>query len=130
MKVSPYLWFNGNCAEAVAHYEKAFNVKADATPNEEGGNLVGHAQIKLGNDFSMFCDVSADDPAKFGNNMQITINFDEPDAVAMKAAFNVLKEGGEVIIEPEVNEWSSYFGLTVDKFGVMWSVCQNEVPFN
>jgi len=29
MKISPYVSFNGNCAEAVAFYEKAFNVKAE-----------------------------------------------------------------------------------------------------
>ena len=29
MKVSPYLSFNGNCAEAAAFYEEAFNVKAE-----------------------------------------------------------------------------------------------------
>ncbi|MCL2828853.1 MAG: VOC family protein [Oscillospiraceae bacterium] len=125
MKISPYLWFNGNCAEAVALYEKAFHVKAEVMPNEEAENLVGHAQFKLGNDFVMLCDVPADAPATFGNNMQITINFDAPDADAMKAAFHALKEDGEVLIALEENDWSKCFGLVVDKFGVMWSICQN-----
>jgi len=125
MKISPYLWFNGNCAEAVAFYEKAFHVKAEVEPNEEGGTLVGHAQFSLGNDFVMLCDVPAETPATFGNNMQITINFDEPDAAAMKAAFHTLTEGGEVLIALEKTDWSNCFGLVVDKFGVMWSICQS-----
>ena len=125
MKVNPYLWFNGNCAEAIAHYERAFGIKAEVVPNEEDASLVAHAQIPLGNDFVMLCDIPSDDPAIFGNNMQISITFGEADFPALTAAFNVLKEGGEVIIEPEASDWSNYFGLTTDKFGVMWSICNS-----
>ena len=49
MRICPYVSFNGNCAEAVAFYEKAFNVKANVmryndAPPEDGyqplrGNL-------------------------------------------------------------------------------------------
>ena len=31
MKLNPYLCFNGSCADAIALYEKAFNVKADVS---------------------------------------------------------------------------------------------------
>jgi PhnB protein len=41
MKIKPYLHFNGNCAEAIEFYEKAFGVKAHVlryidTPPSEG----------------------------------------------------------------------------------------------
>jgi len=45
MKVSPYLIFNGNCVEAIKHYERAFGTKAnycqykDAPPSEDYPSL-------------------------------------------------------------------------------------------
>jgi len=120
MKVNPYLYFNGNCAEAIALYEKAFNVKAEIMPNAE--NLVSHAQFEIGGDSINLCD--AEHPVKIGDNMVITIHFNEPEAVAAKAAFDTLKEGGEVIMELEENSWNTCFGLLADKFGVKWMMCQ------
>ena len=72
MKISPYLSFNGNCAEAVAFYERAFGVKAEvmyykeAPPEEdyqftkETENYVMHAQFELGGEVIMLCDAPPD----------------------------------------------------------------------
>lgn len=63
VKVRVYLFFNGNCAKAIALYEKAFEIKAefilrykDMTPKEGSRHpdgiedLVMNAWLKLGND--------------------------------------------------------------------------------
>lgn len=131
MKIHPYLSFNGNCAEAIEHYEKAFNVKAqvmrysDAPPSEEypasteTENFVMHACLTNRSDYTVFmADVPPDMPTKFGTGMAISMELDSKESV--ESAFNVLKEGGTVSMELQKTFWSSYFGSLTDKFGVEW----------
>jgi len=125
MKISPYLFFNGNCAKAIALYEKAFQVKAERMPYEGAEALVSHAQFEIGGDFIMLCDAPPENPAQFGNNMMITIQFHESELPAVRAAFDTLKEDGEVIMELAETAWSKCFGLLTDKFGVKWNMCQS-----
>jgi len=123
MKVSPYLFFNGNCTEAIAFYEKAFNVKAEIMLNEEATNFVSHAQFEIAGDAIMLCD--AEQPINHGDNMMVTIRFHESELTIARAAFDTLKEGGMLIMELEETSWSKCFGLLIDKFGVKWNMCQS-----
>jgi PhnB protein len=109
MKLSPYISFNGNCADAVAFYEKIFLTKAeimrykDAPPDsgyqtpEGTGNLVMHAQFEVDGEIIMLCDMPPDMPTKVGDNIAMMAEFDS--VTAATAAFNALKEGGEVCME-------------------------------
>jgi len=130
MKISPYLHFNGNCAEALALYEKAFGVKAelmrysDAPPSEGyapppgTGHFIMHAQIEVDGAELMLCDLTPDMAASFGNGISIHVSLSSEAGV--KAAFDALKEGGQVDMELQETFWSKCFGLLVDKFGVSW----------
>ena len=120
MRVNPYILYNGNCAEAVALYEKAFSVKAEI---EVAKNLVGHAEFKIGSDVIMLCD--SEEAVKVGDNIMISIRFDENEKTLATEAFDILKEEGEVIMELGETSWSKCFGLLVDKFGIQWNMCQN-----
>ena len=131
MKISPYLAFNGNCAEALALYEKAFGIKADTvmrykdSPPEEGyqppagtEDFVMHTQFKLGGSTIFMCDTMPENKCSFGNGMSVHVELDSENAV--KAAFDILKEGGKVDTEPAKTFWSQCFGLLADKYGVNW----------
>jgi PhnB protein len=133
MKITPYLNFNGNCAQAIEFYEKAFGVKAnvmrysDAPPAEGNAlppgieNLIMHACLTNRNDYTVFlADVPPDMPTTFGNGMSISIELDN--AGSVKSAFNKLKEGGKVTMELQKTFWSESFGSLVDKFGVSWMI--------
>ena len=132
MRICPYISFSGNCEEAVRVYEKAFNVKAeivrykDAPPDngyqtpEGTENLVMHARFELGGEIVMLCDTPPEYPIKTGNNIAIMTEFDSADAA--KAAFDVLKEGGEVDMELQETFWSKYFGSLTEKFGISWNI--------
>jgi len=126
MNVSPYLYFNGNCTEAITLYEKAFDAKviAQMIPNERGGDLVAHAQFEIDGNTIFLCD--AQQPVKTGDNLMITIQFnaeDESELTTAKMAFDTLKDGGEIIMALEENPWSKCFGILIDKFGVKWNMC-------
>jgi len=132
MKVSPYISFNGNCTEAVALYEKAFNVKAnvtlykDAMPGAAPDDQVMDAQFKIGGDTIMLNDVMPNMPkADIGGNIMLTVKFDEADAKTLMAGFDLLKDGGQVIMDWCEVPWSKRFSLVVDKFGTKWNFCQN-----
>jgi len=132
MKISPYVSFNGNCADAVTFYEKAFNVKAEImrykeAPPENGyqtpegtENLVMHAQFEIDGEIIMLCDMPPESPAKIGNNIAIMAEFDDVDSA--KAAFDALKEGGNISMELQETFWSKCFGSLCDKFGINWYI--------
>jgi len=137
MKISPYLHFNGNCEQAIALYEKALGVKAEAlrysdAPPSEGydpppgtENLIMHACLERDGDRIMsLCDMPPDEGASFGNAMAVFVEMEGADAV--KAAFNVLKEGGKVEMEPQKTFWSECFASLEDKFGVGWMLTVEE----
>jgi PhnB protein len=133
MKITPYLHFNGNCAEAIEFYEKAFGVKAkvmrysDATPAEGytlppgAENFVTHACLTNRHDYTVFlADVTPNTPTAFGSGMSIAIELDNANIV--KSTFDKLKEGGTVTMELQKTLWSECFGSLVDKFGVSWMI--------
>lgn len=132
MKISPYLMFSGNCIEAIALYEKAFSVKAHTlrykdAPADSGHqpppgteDFVMHSQFELGGETMMFCDTPPDYPMTVGQNIAVMVEFDNE--ATLKAAFDVLKEGGEVAMEPQKTFWSECFGSLTDKFKINWNL--------
>jgi PhnB protein len=64
------------------------------------------------------------EPSTFGSGMSILVELDNADVVT--AAFNSLKEGGNVTMELEKTFWSELFGSLVDKFGVSWMISIKE----
>ncbi len=132
MRICPYVSFNGNCAEAVAFYEKALNVKAETmhykdAPPEDGykptegtENLVMHSQFEIDGAMVMLCDMPPESPVTVGQNIVIMAEFDTADKA--KAAFNALKEGGNVTMDIQETFWSKCFGSLVDKFGIGWNI--------
>ncbi|MDR0497711.1 MAG: VOC family protein [Treponema sp.] len=130
MKVSPYLQFNGNCAEAIAFYEKAFEAKAEITrykdaPPSEGykpppgtEDFVMHASIALGDAVIMLCDLPPDMKSVSGDNVAVSLTMENADQV--KSCFNAMKEGGEVGMDLQETFWSKCFGSLEDKFGINW----------
>ena len=132
MKICPYVAFNGNCAEAVAHYEKAFGTKAevmrykDAPPEsgyqttKETENYVMHAQLEIGGAALMFSDMPPENHVKPGDNITVMAEFG--DAQKLNAVFDALKAGGQVHMELQETFWSKRFGSLTDKFGIGWNL--------
>ena len=133
MRITPYLNFNGNCADAIEFYEEAFGVKAQVlrysdAPASEGYQLppgtekyVMHACLTNRKDYTIFmADVPPNMPSTFGNGMSISVELDSIESVA--SAFHALKEGGAVTMELQQTFWSKCFGSLQDRFGVSWLI--------
>ena len=137
MRICPYISFNGNCEEAVRFYEKALNAKAEImrykdAPPEDGSALpegtedfVMHTWLKVGDDpigTIGMADTLPGNECSYGDGVVIHIGLESADAV--KAVFEVLKEGGEVYMELQQTFFSEWYGMVKDKFGVYWQILQ------
>jgi len=138
-KVRVELAFNGNCAEAIALYEKAFGVKVDGilrykdVPSEDGSeypegteNFVMHTWLKIGNDaigeIGMH-DRLPDKSCSYGDGVSVSVGLGSADAV--KVAYDILKEDGKVIDALEAVFFSEAYCEVRDKFGVNWIMMYN-----
>ena len=130
IKVTPFLHFRGQCAHAIALYEKAFGAKvtkllrySDAKPkdwvpaSDTDKNLVYHAQIKIGSQRICLADAAGDGSLK-EPSMSILVTFETADAV--KASYEIMSEGA-MIVDPRCRTtYSSCCVSLIDKFGIHW----------
>ncbi|WPC43409.1 VOC family protein [Clostridium sp. JS66] len=132
VKVRPYIYFYGECEEAVNLYSKAFKTKAknimrfsDIPPNsnmpplsEKQKNWIIQATIQLGDNLIRLSD-SLEKINKDGSLVCICVegNVDE-----IQHAFSTLKEGGEVLTPLARTFFSTCYGSLIDKFKVHWEL--------
>ncbi|WP_157950026.1 VOC family protein [Vallitalea okinawensis] len=129
--ISPTIHFPGNCNEAIAFYEKVFNVThkkvefyRDAPSNsgftltDDMKDLVMHSSMTIcGTPFN-FSDTQEKTIA--GNMICFNVFFQTVDEVCN--AFNKLEEDGNVIVELGPQFFSDMYGSVVDKFGIKWQL--------
>lgn len=127
---TPYLFFQGNCAEAVAAYADIFGSPppvisrvSDAPPNPDlpagSEDMILHAALEVGKGHVFLSDdISGTTPAMAGCNVHVSLdNYDNA-----KAAFDALAKGGEVRMPFEKTFWSAGFGALSDRFGIRWMI--------
>jgi len=131
MSISPYLHFNGNCAEAVELYKKAFSAKVlritqyKDLPQSEGyefpagtENFVMNGEIQIGDSTIMLADCPPEHPTTFSDGINIHVYLNAKEDI--ETAFNTLADSGQVTMPLEKTFWSESFGMVTDKFGVCW----------
>ena len=115
----PHLHFCGNCAEAIALYEKAFDTKTDVFfLNGNGDGSVGHAEMQIHGIRVMLND-------RFGNKdnstdcaVALIITFGS--TAELLACYEILSPGGIIIDPPEKLPYTELGLLFIDRFGVQW----------
>jgi len=131
-QLEPYLFFNGNCAEAMHFYEKALGgkvemmMKASEAPPQEGcpgevnGDAILHACIVVDGRRLMASDWMSPEPYPGIKGCSVTIEYST--VAEAKRKFDTLAAGGQVIMPLEKTFWVESFGMLVDKFGTNWMV--------
>jgi PhnB protein len=129
MSFVPYLMFKGDCAEAMAFYAKAFGADAptimrysDAPAGEDApaSDRVMHAELTLGEAKLMGSDYP---PGIDGDDQKgVSVMHPVPDAERGRRLFNLLAEGGEVLMPFGPTFWSGGFGMVRDRFGTHWMI--------
>ena len=136
-KVTPYLSFDGNCAEAMRFYERVLDGKLHAlltnaqTPvakHVPPGNedRIMHAYLTFDGAELMAGDALAGtyQPMK-GVSLALTYG----SASDARRVFDALGEGGRVTMPFEKSFWAEGFGMVVDRFGTPWIVNGGMIPF-
>jgi len=131
MQLDTYVFFNGNCAEALALYQAAFGAQIDTlirfrdTPDAanvpaEWHDKVMHAMFSLGSSEVMVSDGQFGQPPKEYHGFTFSIAAD--DAESGERTFNILSEGGTVITPWQSTFFTAGFGMLKDRFGVPWLI--------
>lgn len=125
--IEPYLFFDGNCREAMEFYQHCFggelniSTYSDAPDGKEcpdiAADKIMHAILKSGDLVIMASDSPQDTP-EHGSTIHLNIfceSYDQQDEVFAK-----LKAGGTVRDELKEQFWGMRFGMITDKFGFRW----------
>jgi PhnB protein len=130
MEFSPYLLFNGDCADAFKFYEQVLGGKIDAMMPFAGSPAAEHAPPEFGDKIlhaSMTIDgqhIMASDapPGQYSKPQGISVSIALKDRDKGERIFNALAEGGTVQMAFAKTFWASGFGMCVDRFGIPWMV--------
>ncbi len=100
MTITPYLHFDGKCAEAIEFYKKTLN-------------QVMHSSFKIGD-----TTILASDCGKPMQGFSLTLNLTAVDEV--DRLFKALSDGGQVFQQPIDTFYAKRFAIANDRYGVNW----------
>ncbi len=134
MEVSPYLLFNGSCAEAFKLYEKVLGGKivglmthgespASGQVPPEWRSKVMHVRLEAHGAVLMGSDAPPEHYER-PQGFSVSLSVDTPEET--DRIFNALVEGGKVQMPVQKTFWSIRFGMLVDRFGIPWIVNCNQ----
>lgn len=126
-KLEPYLFFRGNCREAMQFYKAAFGgeltistvgeAPAGSMPNQEQHkNEVMHSRLSGG----LVSLLASDSEHASPETKKVELCISGSDEPQLRAAFDKLAQGGKVKMNLEKQFWGDTFGSVTDRFGVDW----------
>lgn len=122
--VHTHLMFEGSCEEALTLYMRVFpnSEITDITRFEEGDNAgkVMMATCTINGTRVTAIDSPMPHDFTFTPSMSFFVEYESEDE--LKAAFDMLSEGGRVRMPIDSYGFSTVFGWTDDKFGVSWQL--------
>jgi len=114
----PHLHFKGDCADAIALYEKAFNTKAGGYDYRD--DKISHAEIAIHGQKVYLNDANEYINNEFGidsaTHLILTFNTTEE----LLTCYDDLKESGNTLTPFIETPYSKLTGNFLDKFGVLW----------
>jgi len=126
--LNPYIFFNGDCAEAMDFYKNAFGgeltmqkyseVPGDMPGKAEHPDWVMHSALEGGLVKIMGCDSDKASPKA----AKIELSIIGSDEDALRKTFDALSEGGSVKEPLKKQFWGDTFGQLTDKYNIDWMV--------
>ena len=129
-EISAYLFFDGNCAEAMRFYERTLGGKLTLMTHAEApggaqappGNTdrIMHARLALDGGALMASDEM--EGHSYAGMKEFKLSLTYPTAAEAQRVFDALAEGGQVDLPFQKTFWAEGFGMLVDRFGTPWMV--------
>jgi len=131
--LSPYLFFDGNCADAMRFYERTLGGKLDLMKASDSpvaaevppgsGDQVLHARLVLGDGgVLMASDWMGGEPGPYPGKKGFALSLGYPTVAEGQRVFDALAEGGRVNMPFQKTFWAEAFGMLEDRFGTPWMV--------
>ena len=126
MQLSPYLFFRGQCEEALRFYEAAglgqaqFEMRYGDAPGhgpQGDPNWIMHSTFRGDGVTFMASDAPAAEPMK---GVALSIGMQDLDQA--HRLFDALSAGGQVSVPLAKQFWGATFGMWTDRFGVQWQI--------
>jgi PhnB protein len=130
MKITPYLSFDGDCAQALPFYADVFGGRvefmqtygespmSDQVPGEWRGRIMHGTMVAPGLTL-MAADAPPGQYAK-PQGIQLSVHVDH--SKEAERIFDRLAESGEATMPLEKTFWADRFGMLVDRYGIPWMV--------
>lgn len=130
MDFTPYLIFDGRCAEAFRFYAECFGGQIvamqtfgespakDHVPAEWHDKVI-HTQLVVGERTLMGSDAP---PPQYATPQGVSVSINVTSLAEAQRLFDALAQGGRVTMPFGETFWSPGFGMAVDRFGIPWMV--------
>lgn len=127
VNLNAYLYFNGDCREAMEFYQGIFGGELEVITFGEVDNScpdamkdsVMHANL-MGGDVEFFgSDNPSPDPLGTG---KITLTLHGTDEQKLRGLFDALSSGGKITMPLEKQVWGDIYGALRDRYDVSWDV--------
>ncbi len=131
MSVTPYLFLDGRCEEAIEFYKKNLGAQVgmmmrfkeapagDHKPAPGSDNKIMHAHITINGASLLLSDGMAQNKPEFKG---FSLSLDAKDPAEGKRMFDALAQGGQVQQPLIETFFAKSFGMVADKFGVGWMI--------
>lgn len=133
MQLEPYLFFSGNCEEALNFYKGVFGGEIagisrwSEMPKDAGGppvtpetaDRIMHANFEAGGVSFMASDAS---PGKKYGEGPMSLSIGLTDEAEAQRIFDALSAGGNVEMPLADMFWGAKFAAFTDKFGIDWMI--------
>ncbi len=129
-KIDSYLFFDGNCADAMRFYERTLGGKLEMMTHAQSpvanqappgsADRIMHARLDFGGRVLMASDSMAGHPYDGMKGFSLSLSY--PDVAQGKRIFDSLADGGRVTMPFQKTFWAEGFGMLVDRFGAPWMI--------
>jgi PhnB protein len=129
-QLNAYLFFDGNCADAMRFYERTLGGKLEMMTHADSpmaaqtppgsADRIMHARLGLDGGVLMASDSMVGQP--YGGMKGFSLALEYPTVADARRVFDALAEGGQVTMPMQKTFWAEAFGMLVDRFGTPWMV--------
>lgn len=132
--VNPYIYFNGNCEEAFNFYKTVFQKditymgrykdvpKTDRQIFRETDEKIMHVSLPISNETILMGSDNSEAHKEMLTYSNFSLIIHTEEKVEADRLFNELSEKGQIKMPMNLTFWGSYYGICIDKFGIMWKV--------
>lgn len=124
---TPYLHLPGTARDALTFYADVFGGEArlftlaDFNRTDGPADAIAHGQLLDGPVELAASDVTGDDEAFEARGLMLSL-LGTADPATLRAWFDALADGGEVLDDLQRRPWGASDGQVVDRFGLRWLV--------